>query len=425
MGSLETDHLSLKIKDLENRLLEAEELIEAIKAGEVDAFAVGTNNQTEVYTIQSGDYAYRVLIEKFSEGALNLTEDGLIVYTNVYFSELVGIPYEKVMGSLIFDLVHPDYQKEFKALFDHAKGGNSKGEIYLKVNNRTIPVYVSLTSLQPRLATVGMIVTDLTEKKHNERVILKYQDELEGKIEDLRKLSKSDKLKSDFIKMASHELNTPVTSIRGYIQMLLAMFSEKPLQKDIPQDFVASSLNTINKQVQRLIRLISELLDLSRIEGGQLELRKEIFNISEMVHETIQDIKMANLNRDINLYVNTDCNVDADKDRISQVLSNLIMNAIKYSGHSKSIDVTINANGNNVAIEIKDQGIGIDSEDIGKIFERFYRSKKNNVETYPGFGIGLFISKEIMQRHNGTILVESSNGNGSTFTVILPTVQSS
>jgi PAS domain S-box-containing protein len=423
MDTVNTDHLLLKVKDLESRLAEAEDLIEAIKAGEVDAFAVGTNNEAEVYTIQSGDYAYRILIEKFGEGALNLTEEGLIVYTNAYFSELVNIPYEKVIGSSIFDLVHPEFKKEFRALFDHAKGGNSKGEIYLSVNNRTVPVYVSLTSLQPRLETVGMIITDLTEKKRNERVILKYQNELEEKIEDLRKLSKSDKLKSDFIKMASHELNTPVTSIRGYTQMLLDIFSKESPQQDVPRELVTSSLSTIDKQLQRLMRLISELLDLSRIEGGQLELRKEAFNICDMVRETIQDIKMTTPNQVINLRVNTDCMVNADKDRISQVLSNIVMNAIKYSDRSTSIDIEISSVGNNVAISIKDQGIGIDKEDHEKIFDRFYRSGKNNVDTYPGFGIGLFISKEIMQRHNGNILVESSRGNGSTFTVLLPVLQ--
>src|SRR5689334_6034156 len=94
-----TEQLLLKIEELENRLAESEQLIEAIKAGEVDAFAIRSSDQSEIYTLQSGDYAYRVLIEEFGEGALNLTEDGLIVYTNTYFFELLNVPYEKIVGS--------------------------------------------------------------------------------------------------------------------------------------------------------------------------------------------------------------------------------------------------------------------------------------------------------------------------------------
>src|SRR6478609_4489445 len=97
--------LLLRIEELENRLAESEQLIDAIKAGEVDAFAFRTNNKSEVFTLQSGDYAYRVLVENFSEGALNLSEDGLIVYTNNYFHKLLSLPYEKVIGKSIFQFI--------------------------------------------------------------------------------------------------------------------------------------------------------------------------------------------------------------------------------------------------------------------------------------------------------------------------------
>ena len=114
--------------------------------------------------MQSLDYAYRVLIEKFGEGALNLTREGLIVYSNSYFSELINIPHAKVTGSHILDFVSPDSREEFREHFDFALQGSSKAEITLLVNNRSIPVYISLTSLQPQLSTVGMIITDLSEK---------------------------------------------------------------------------------------------------------------------------------------------------------------------------------------------------------------------------------------------------------------------
>jgi PAS domain S-box-containing protein len=151
MESTSNEQLLRRIEELENRLEESEQLIEAIKAGEVDAFAIGSTEETEIYTLQSGDYAYRILIEQFGEGAINVTEEGLIVYTNAHFFELLQMPYEKVIGTFIFDFIYSDSQENFKQTFEQALRGKAKGEFNLIVNDTIIPVYLSLTSLQPRL----------------------------------------------------------------------------------------------------------------------------------------------------------------------------------------------------------------------------------------------------------------------------------
>ena len=181
MESTSANHLLSRIAELETQLEESEQLIEAIKAGEVDAFAIFHNDTPEVYTLHSGDYAYRVLVERFGEGALNLTEDGLIVYTNTYFYKFLGLPYEKVVGTFIFEYIAEDSKEKFRQLFDAGLTGSGKGEINLNINNQIKSVYVSLSTLQPQLATVGMIITDLTEKKANEKIITGYQDEMEEK----------------------------------------------------------------------------------------------------------------------------------------------------------------------------------------------------------------------------------------------------
>src|SRR6187431_1724065 len=178
-------HLLLKIHELESRLGESEQLIEAIKAGEVDAFAIHTADQAEIYTLQTGDYAYRILIEEFGEGAVNVTEEGLIVYTNACFYDLLKLPYEKVIGSSIFSFVDKESLDDFNRIFGESLSGKSKGEINLCVDNHIIPVYISLTSLQPKLPTVGMIITDLTQKKQHEKIILAYQKDLENKNQEL------------------------------------------------------------------------------------------------------------------------------------------------------------------------------------------------------------------------------------------------
>jgi PAS domain S-box-containing protein len=212
------NNLLVKIRDLEERLSEANQLIQAIQEGEVDAFAIRKNNTPEIYTLQSGDYAYRVLIEKFGEGALNLTEEGLIVYSNTYFFELLGLPYEKVIGSFIFEMVSEASQKAFRELFAASLTGNSKGEIIFSIDGRSIPVYVSLTSLQPNLPTVGMIITDLTEKKRHEEVIAHYNLQLAAKNQELE--NQNGELAS-FTYVASHDLQEPLRKIQTFSSRIL------------------------------------------------------------------------------------------------------------------------------------------------------------------------------------------------------------
>lgn len=159
------------IEELENQLAEANQHLEAIKSGEVSAFVVNKNNQPEIFTLESVDYAYRILVENFSEGALNLSEEGMIIYTNNYFHELLGLAYDEVISNSIYDFIHPESLITFRELFNKSLTGQAKGEIILRAGKKNIPVYTSLTSLAPKLQSVGMIVTDLSQKKQLEKEI--------------------------------------------------------------------------------------------------------------------------------------------------------------------------------------------------------------------------------------------------------------
>ena len=138
METVSIQNLLSRISELENRLAESEQLIEAIKTGEVDAFALMKNNKPEVFTLHSGDYVYRILVENISEGAVNLSEDGLIVYTNSYFHDFLKLPYEKVIGNSFFQFLHPDSQETFRELFKKGLGGQSKGEVTLQSGKNTL-----------------------------------------------------------------------------------------------------------------------------------------------------------------------------------------------------------------------------------------------------------------------------------------------
>jgi len=261
-----------------------------------------------------------------------------------------------------------------------------------------------------------------SEEKYRQ-LSLTLEERVNQRTEELRILNEADELKSDFIKMASHELKTPVTSIKGYTQLLLSALKED--ESKVSPLLVRSSLISVDKQITRLTRLMSELLDLSKIETGMLVLNQELFNLNELVIETVQDILYTNSKHDINIFHDFECNVNGDKDRIGQVLINFLTNAIKYSPNADKVEVWIRSSEKNwVSVSVKDFGIGIDETDHEKIFERFYRAGGKEEQTFPGFGIGLFIAKEIIQRHGGAIGLTSKKGKGSVFTFTLPTTGS-
>ena len=235
-----------------------------------------------------------------------------------------------------------------------------------------------------------------------------------GTSTDIQEIKELDQQKDYFISMASHELKTPITSIKGYVQILQSMYLNK---KDA---FLNNSLNVIEKQIGTLTNLISDLLDLSKIKSGSLFLNKETFKINDMVIEIIDEIKHINPDYTISLNIENEPLVYADRGRIGQVLINFLTNAVKYSPDSRNVKVESIVKDDQVIISVEDSGIGINKNDQAKIFERFYRVEGKNEKTFPGFGIGLFIASEIINRHKGKIGVKSEPGKGSVFYFLLP-----
>ena len=231
-----------------------------------------------------------------------------------------------------------------------------------------------------------------------------------------------EKRKDMFITMASHELKTPITSIQGYVQLLLKMINDQNKKKEeFPKPVLFDSLTTIDKQISKLNRLTTELLDLSKIEAGQLQLNKQPFNLNQLLLETVSELMQTTTTHFITFKNGIDVDIIGDRDRIGQVITNLLTNAIKYSPCDNKIEVLLTKPSTGlVAIAVKDYGIGIDKDEQKKIFERFYRALGKEEQTYPGFGIGLFIANEFVQKHGGRLTVESEKGKGSEFTFTLP-----
>jgi len=219
--------------------------------------------------------------------------------------------------------------------------------------------------------------------------------------------------KDEFIGLASHELKTPLTSITGYLQIL-----ERQNIDETSKKFVSKTVH----QVKKLSVLVSDLLDVSKIEAGKLQFNNDRVNIRSLVDDAIELIDHSYGNHPISLQAdNNPCFVAGDAQRIEQVIINLLTNAIKYSPQGSNITVMLKCVDNEVTVGVKDSGYGIAKDHLTKIFSRFYRVENAN-PNISGLGIGLYLSAEIIERHNGKIWAESTLGEGSTFWFKLPAV---
>ena len=240
---------------------------------------------------------------------------------------------------------------------------------------------------------------------------------LSGTLQDITEQKKDEQRKSDFIGMVSHELKTPLTSMSGYLQMLQTV-AQKSLD-----DFSINLIDKANKQVGRMTTLINGFLNVSRLESGKIQIDKQRFDMAILVKDMEEETLSMYNNHRINFHPVEETFVNADRDKIGQVISNLISNAVKYSPPETIINVAcITVNGY-ATLSVRDEGIGIKAEDTDKLFERYYRVNSDSAVSASGFGIGLYLCAEIIQRHDGRIWVESEIGKGSTFSFSLPVVK--
>ncbi len=222
--------------------------------------------------------------------------------------------------------------------------------------------------------------------------------------------------KDNFMSMASHELKTPLTSALVFSQVVKKQFNRRKYRE------TGVLLDKLDSQLQKLSLLVQDLLDTTRMQKGKVTLRKEKFKVRDLVKEVAEELKLVSEHK-LTLDWHTTNPVYADKERIRQVLSNLITNAIKYSPEDTKIIIASQKKDHVLQVSVQDFGIGIESKDQNKIFERFYQAGDSS--TFPGLGLGLFISSEIIKQHGGKMWVESKNGSGSTFFFTIPIMTNS
>jgi signal transduction histidine kinase len=265
----------------------------------------------------------------------------------------------------------------------------------------------------PTGAATGMVVMqDVTEQRRAQGLALS-EAALRATNEQLEAVSRA---KSDFLSVAAHELKTPVTSLRVFATLLIRQLDEGGT---IDPERLRRALGMIDQQSDRLSRLISELLDVSRLEAGRLGLSREIHDLMPIVQMTVEAARATTARHSIRVDGPSEMRAYVDSLRLEQVLTNLLDNAVKYSPDGGEVDVTVDAPAPDaVRLVVRDHGIGISTEVRTRIFERFYRGDESGPTS--GMGLGLFICRQIVELHGGQIEAEPADGGGTRFVVTLP-----
>lgn len=334
----------------------------------------------------------QAIVNGMSDGVIIMDNWGRVILLNSVVEKLFRITNEASKGKNIVRVIR-DYELE-KLLHQSLETGKSiKKQIQvLTPDRRVFRVYVTPISTGEDMGEVVAILKNITDKKI---------------LEEMR---------SEFVANVSHELRTPLTSIRGFAETLLDGACEDP-------STARKFLLIINKEAERLSRLIDELLNLSKIEEDKFVINHEAFDIIDLIKSTVAIIQARAAEK--NLTIDLDMPgelplVHGDPDMIGQVLLNLIDNGINYTQAGGTIRISAGADQGEMNVNVQDNGIGIPPENLSRLFERFYRVDKARSRELGGTGLGLSIVKHIVEAHKGRIQVESKVGKGSTFSFQLP-----
>lgn len=338
----------------------------------------------------------RQAIETGRMGTWSINPKTLEVTVSSFVKDLLGLPLDKPAEmDMIMKAVNPDYHNMLFSALDNAMKNHLPSDMEYPINNL-------INGQEKWVRATGRVFLDQHGNPTEYSGL--FIDITEQKLDELRK--------NDFIGMVSHELKTPLTAINGFVQVL-----QRKAKKD-EDNYAIIALDKAHSQIRKMTAMINGFLNVSRLESGKLLIEKTNFSLDELLKETIEETYVSQSSHQIILNPTCEVNINGDRNKIGNVISNLISNGLKYSDNGTRIEITCKLHDTEVEILIKDEGIGIKPEDIDKLFERYYRVQGNH--TISGFGIGLYLSAEIIERHNGRIWVESEEGKGSVFHFTLP-----
>ena len=331
-----------------------------------------------------------------SDGVIATDRRGRIVIMNTAALDILNLKSEKVIGIPLLSILPLDEKVTFRELLETQQ----ERLIHLEEDGEDSIVQCEFSVIQRESGFISGLVCVLT---------------------DVTEQQKIDRERRNFVSNVSHELRTPLTSIKSYTEALVDGAWEN---KEIAPGF----LKVIETETDRMMRMITDLLNLSRMDQNRLGLEKEFINMNELVLHIVNRFEMVLQSepyREKNYRILTDITqrdlwVELDQDKITQVLDNIINNAIKYSPDGGRIIVRLMETHTDIIVSVSDEGLGIARKDIPHLFDRFYRVDKARSRARGGSGLGLAIAQEVVQLHGGKIWVNSIENKGSTFFVSLP-----
>jgi PAS domain S-box-containing protein len=354
-------------------------------------------------------------------------DDGTILYANTQFARLMGMPPEQANGSRAAEFYDAPTDREALLSRLDAHDFVERHEVMLrKQDGSRFWALLAVRRIEFDGEQVYLTgIHDLTERKRVEEELSRFSITLEQRVhertEELRRsnaeLDQHNRAKSAFVSMVSHELRTPMTSIQGYVENMLAGLTGPLTEKQ------EHALSRVLHNVVRLSRMTGDLLDLSRLEAGIVPLQWESVSVPALLSEVEETFQRSVPIKMITMQVHTQLDLPeivADRDKLQQIVTNLVENAIKYSNEGGEIDVRVHVREDDqLQISVKDTGPGIQPDDVEKIFEPFYRGCMGST-TIAGAGIGLTVAKKFVELHGGRIWVDSTPNTGSCFYVTLP-----
>ncbi len=342
---------------------------------------------------------YANIAQNIFDAVISTDMDNIIQSWNKGAEALYGWDSDEVIGVSLGIIIPTTYVAQQKKEIDEhlEKHGYWKGEvIHKRKNGSRIHILTSISHItgdDGRPLGIVLVNRDISDRK------------------------KLEQGKDDFIALASHELKTPLTSTKLYVDILKQRFEQAHDKKDL------SYIQKIDTQIKKLLELVKYLLDVSKVQAGKLQFTMEETSLDRFVMEVVRDIQQITPSHTFYIEDRTDKVVEIDKDRVRQVLVNLLNNAVKYSAGKDRIEISLQKNGSQAVVGVKDFGIGIPKEKQDKIFDRFYQVSDSKGYTYAGMGLGLYIAREIIEKHKGKLWVESEEGKGSTFYISFPSVR--
>ena len=384
------------MEELRRRLQEAEDTINAIRDGHVEALVVSAPEGEQIYTLRSADQPYRLMVEQMREGALTLAADGTILYCNQRFAELIARSPERIAGQALAEFIDA---ADLSTLQRVLRSESCRAEVQLRNAGGTVtPAQLSSIALTiDGVRTVAVVVTDLTHER----------------IE--RGLRESNRLKDEFLATLSHELRTPLNVILGWTRMLLNdQLNEKARRH---------ALELIDRNALAQAELVNDLVDMSRMTTGKLQVELEPLPVVPVLEAALESVRPAAQVKDITIHTSwhvQDANVLADATRLQQVLWNLLSNAVKFTPNGGRISLSAARVDQRIRIEVMDTGIGIDPAFLPHVFDRFRQADSATTRRYGGLGLGLAIVHDLVRLHGGEVAVRSPGvGQGATFAVTL------